>query len=254
MATQVVNDRRFYYTQPGRSAGGPGLLLVHGAGGSHLDWPREVQRLDGLNVYNIDLPGHGRSEGTGYDEISTYARDVDAFAVAMGLSDICVAGHSMGGAVAQSLALKRPPWLSSVVLIGTGAHLPVSPQILQGLQTDVEDAVNLIMRFAWRRESSPELVALAGETMLAGDSKLLHKDFLACDRFDLRTQLGNMDIPVLVICGSDDRMTPAAYGRALAAGIPGARLAIIENAGHYVTLEQPQAVADAISTFITDQH
>lgn len=254
MATQIVNDRRFYYTQPGRSAGGPGLLLVHGAGGSHLDWPREIQRLPGLNVYNIDLPGHGRSEGTGYDEISAYARDVDAFAVAMGLSDICVAGHSMGGAVAQSLALKQPPWLSSIVLIGTGAHLPVSPQILQGLQTDVEVAVDLIKRFAWRRESSPELVDLTGETMLACDSKLLHKDFLACDRFDLRAQLGNMDIPVLVICGSDDRMTPASFGRALAAGIPGARLVIIKNAGHYINLEQPQAVADVISTFITDQH
>jgi pimeloyl-ACP methyl ester carboxylesterase len=63
-----------------------------------------------------------------------------------------------------------------------------------------------------------------------------------------------MDIPVLVICGSDDRMTPASFGRALAAGIPGARLVIIKNAGHYINLEQPQAVADVISTFITDQH
>lgn len=254
MAMKFVNGRRFYYTQPGKSPGGPGLLLIHGAGGSHLDWPREIQRLPGLNVYNIDLPGHGRSEGAGYDEISEYARDLNDFAAALDLTDMCVAGHSMGGAIAQSLAHKRPRWLSSVVLIGTGAHLPVSPQILEGLQTNADDAVSLIMRYTWRRGSSPELVALTSRTMLATGAELLYKNFLACNRFDLREDLGDIEVPALVICGSDDRMTPVDFGRCLAAGIPGARLVVIEDAGHFVTLEQPHTVAEAIATFIRDHH
>lgn len=250
MAVQIVNGRPLYYTRPGRSPGGSNLLLLHGAGGSHLDWPREIQRLPSFNVYNLDLPGHGRSEGAGYDEIDAFARDVDAFVVALGLHNVCVAGHSMGGAIAQSLALKQPDWLSSIVLIGSGAHLPVSPQILAALQTDTAEAVNLFMRYAWHGESTPELAELARAAMLAGDSEQLYNSFLACDNFDLRQELGEIDTPTLVICGSEDRLTPAAYGRDLAAGIPQARLVIIENAGHFVTLEQPQAVAEAMVVFL----
>ena len=252
MAVQIVDGRPLYYTRPGRSPAGSNLLLLHGAGGSHLDWPREIQRLRGFNVYNLDLPGHGRSEGAGYDEIDAFARDVDAFVVALGLKDVCVAGHSMGGAIAQSLALWQPDWLSSMVLIGSGAHLPVSPQILAGLETNAEEAVSLIMSYAWQGESTPEWADLARAAMLAGDSEQLYNSFLACDNFDLRQELGEIDRPVLVICGSEDRLTPVEYGRDLAVGIPQARLVIIEDAGHFVTLERPQAVAEEMAIFLND--
>ncbi len=250
MASTLVNGRQFYYTQPGRAPGGRGLMLIHGAGGSHLDWPREIQRLPGLNVYNIDLPGHGRSEGGGYRDIAAYARDVDAFARTLDLDDICVAGHSMGGAIAQQLALLRPRWLSSVILIGTGAHLPVSPQILEALQTGSQDAVEKIMSFAWRGASDAAMIEQARGAMSAAGSETLYHSFMACNQFDVRASLAEMALPVLVISGGEDRMTPASYGRDLAAGIPGAQLLILEGAGHYVTLEQPQAVAAAMSAFV----
>lgn len=253
MASLLVNGRRFYYTQPGRSPAGRGLMLIHGAGGSHLDWPRDIQRLPGLNVFNIDLPGHGRSEGGGYGDIAAYARDVDDFARALDLNEICVAGHSMGGAIALQLALARPPWLSSLVLIGTGAHLPVSPQILEAVQAGADDAVGQIMAFAWRGTSRAEMVEQAKAAMSAANSETLYHSFLACNQFDVREELSEIAIPALVICGGDDRMTPAAYGRDLAAGIPGARLLIIEEAGHYVTLEQPQTVAAAMSGLISGE-
>lgn len=250
MAIVTVNQQQFYYTQPQKAAGGRTLLLLHGAGGSHLDWPREVQRLPGLNVINLDLPGHGRSEGSGHDLIASFATDVNAFAAALDLEDVILAGHSMGGAVALELALRRPAWLSALVLIGTGASLPVSPRILYTLQADTNEAVALIMRYAWRRESSPQAVAQATGSMLEGDAAQLYRSLTACDRFDVRDRLPEISLPVLVICGTEDRMTPPAYSEALAQAIPGARLLLLPEAGHYVTLEQPQAVAAAIDKFV----
>ncbi len=248
----MINNRPLYYTKPGKAPGGPCLLLIHGAGGSHLDWPKAIQHLDGLNVINLDLPGHGRSPGSGYTEIGRYADDVDTFARTLELDDVCVAGHSMGGAIAQMLALDKPCWLSSVVLIGTSACLPVTPRILENLLTNPSQAINLVMRYSWTDESPSELVDLAMANMSAVDPGILFRDFTSCDCFDVRDKLAEIRLPTLVISGKNDRMTPVEDGRKLASSIRDSRFVVIENAGHYVTLERPQLVAEAIGAFITE--
>ena len=100
MPTINAGVNQYYYTQPSRHGGGPALLLVHGAGGSHLDWPAEIQRLPGRQVYNLDLPGHGRSPGDGRDSLAAYAADIITFVETLGLPQVVVVGHSMGGALA----------------------------------------------------------------------------------------------------------------------------------------------------------
>ena len=66
-------------------------------------------------------------------------------------------------------------------------------------------------------------------------------DFLACDRLDLIEAAGRIAVPTLVICGAEDKMTPPALSQAIAEKIPGARLALVEGAGHMVMLEDPVA-------------
>ena len=75
-------------------------------------------------------------------------------------------------------------------------------------------------------------------------------DLLACDRFDLMAEVGNIRIPTLVIGGADDEMTPVRYADYLAERIPGAQKAIIPGASHFVQLQQPQAVNAAIAGFL----
>ncbi|MCA9959366.1 MAG: alpha/beta fold hydrolase, partial [Anaerolineales bacterium] len=62
-----------FYTQQRGPEDKPALLLVHGAGGTHLDWPAELRRLPNTAVYTLDLPGHGRSALPGYDTVTAYA-------------------------------------------------------------------------------------------------------------------------------------------------------------------------------------
>jgi pimeloyl-ACP methyl ester carboxylesterase len=161
-----------------------------------------------------------------------------------------VVGHSMGGAIAQALALRRLPQLARLVLVGTAARLRVAEAILTGILPQFEATVDLIIRFAWGPNAPAPLAARARERMLAVDPAVFQRDFLACDAFDVREQVAQIELPTLVICGTEDKMTPLKHGRFLAEQIPQATLVTLDGAGHYLPLEQPQAVAAAITQFL----
>ena len=72
------------------------LLLIHGAGGSHLSWPAVLRRLPQTAVYTLDLAGHGRSDPPSYTSIEAYAQDVADFIEALGMKQAVILGHSMG--------------------------------------------------------------------------------------------------------------------------------------------------------------
>ena len=80
-----------------------------------------------FNPIIIELPGHGESGGEGEQEIGRYAEHVHAFLKALGLSKVFLVGHSMGGAIVQTLALTHPEVIKGIVLVGTGARLRVLP-------------------------------------------------------------------------------------------------------------------------------
>jgi pimeloyl-ACP methyl ester carboxylesterase len=77
-----------------------------------------------------------------------------------------------------------------------------------------------------------------------------HGDYSACNVFDVMARLGEIHAPTIVICGEQDRMTPPKYSELLVSKIPGAQLALIENAGHSVMIEQPHAVSRALFDFV----
>jgi pimeloyl-ACP methyl ester carboxylesterase len=244
-----------FYTVNGRPSAGSALVLLHGAGGSRLNWPPELRRLGqarlpGATVYTLDLPGHGHSNGKGRDAIADYATDVAAFFDAAGIVRAVVVGHSMGGAIALAMALDFPERMAGLVLIATGARLRVAPAILERIPTDFEAALDIITRYAWAPDVSLELVGLGRERLREAGPDVLLGDLIACDRFDVMERLGEVDVPTLVVAGSADRLAPVKYARYLAECISGAQIAIVEGAGHMVMLERPAEVADAVYKFL----
>ena len=115
----------------GADPGSPPLLLIHGAGGSRLHWPPGIRRLTGWRVLAIDLPGHGDSPGPGERSIEAYTGCVLEWLDEYGVERVIPAGHSMGGAIALTLALQAPDRLAGMVLVGSGARLRVAPSILE---------------------------------------------------------------------------------------------------------------------------
>jgi len=239
-----------FYTVSQGPSDSPALVLVHGAGGTRLHWPSELRRLPGATVYTLDLPGHGRSVGQGYDTIEGYAEVVAAFLHAVGIEQAVVAGHSMGGAIAMRLALDYAGCAAGLVLVATGARLRVAPTILERVRSDFEGSVEFITRFAWSPESPPTLTELGRQALLKTGPDVLSGDFAACDRFDVMEQLGEIKTPTLVIGGSADQLTPAKYAHFLAKHISNTRCVIIEGAGHMVMLERPAEAAKTVQEFL----
>jgi pimeloyl-ACP methyl ester carboxylesterase len=242
-----------FYTVNGKSSAGPALVLLHGAGGLRLNWPAELRRLSGATAYTLDLPGHGCSGGGGRDAIADYAADVVAFFDAVGIERAVVVGHSMGGAIALTMALDSPERVTALVLIATGARLRVAPSILERVSTDFEAAVSIITRHAWSQEVPSELVDLGRERFREAGPDVLLGDLIACDRFDVMERLGEIDVPTLVVAGSADRLAPVKYAHYLAEHVSGAQIAIIEGAGHMVMLERPAEAASIIQHFLMDR-
>jgi pimeloyl-ACP methyl ester carboxylesterase len=243
-----------YYHEYEGSGGGQRsvVVLIHGAGGTHLYWPPELRRLPGYRVFALDLPGHGKSTGRGLQSIAAYAQAVMDWVLALGMHSAVFVGHSMGGAIALRLALEHAANVNGLVLIGAGRRLAVAPELLENAAsaTTYQNAVNLATDWSFGSGASPRLKEIAAQRMAETRASVLHGDFVACDTFDETERIGQIRQPTLILCGNEDRMTPLRQSQFLAERIPGATLKTIPEAGHMVMLEKPQPVAEAVLEFL----
>jgi pimeloyl-ACP methyl ester carboxylesterase len=233
----------------------PPLILIHGAGGTHLYWPPEIRRLPGYCVHAPDLPGHGRSSVLdGQQTIEDYVSYLVQWLESIQARRAVFIGHSMGGAIALSLAINHPEYVVGLGLISSGARLRVSPDILKfsADNTTYLKALDLMVSCSFSNSASPRLVELASNRLAETRHSVFSGDLLACDRFDVMDQLGSIQQPTLVVCGEEDQMTPLRYAQYLSNSIPKAKLISIPNAGHMVMLEQPARVAEGIMAFLSD--
>lgn len=232
----------------------PPVILIHGAGGIHLNWPPQMRRLPGLRVYALDLPGHGKSGGRSLQSISSYSKAVVNWFEELGLGRAIFVGHSMGSAIVMELALTYPHYVVGLSLIGSGARLRVHPDLLQETESETtfHRAAGTLIKWSFSPEAPEKLVDLARKRLLEVRSSVLHNDLLACDAFDVSDRVSEISEPTLIICGKEDAMTPVRYSQYLADIIQGSRLEIIPEAGHMAMLEKPEQVAGVLNNFVSD--
>ncbi len=230
------------------------LVLIHGAGGMHLVWPPQVRRLAGYRVYAIDLPGHGRSGGQGQQSIQAYARSLKDWLDEISVSQAVLVGHSMGSAIAMTVALDQPDRVLGLGLLGSAARLRVNPQLLAiAANPDTfREAIETVTAWSYSTKTPASIPLLAARRMAETQPEVLYNDFLACDGFDITGRLAEIRQPALLICGDQDRMTPLRGAQFLAEHLPNARLETIPGAGHMVMIEQPHAVVEALSGFLAE--
>ena len=239
----------------GRDTDGPGLLCVHGSGGSHAAWRAQFRLADTTPVTALDLSGHGESDDVdadpGYETLSAYVDDV--VAVARAVDARVLVGNSLGGAVALTTALERDLDLDGLVLTGTGARLAVLDDLLTWLDDDFDRAVQFLHEpDRLFHEPSDALVEASTEVMYDAGQAVTSRDFRTCHGFDVRDRLEEVTTPSVAVVGVHDQLTPPWYHEYLADNLPACSYEEVPDAAHLAMLEQPAAFNAAVRAFLDD--
>jgi pimeloyl-ACP methyl ester carboxylesterase len=246
-----LNGQSISYRREG--SGHPFTMLVHCAGGSSLYWA-EVMRLlagRGGTVVALDLPGHGNSPP--FDPpppvsglLERYRDMVVDMAEQLGLGRFTLVGHSMGGAVAQHVALACPDRLAHLVLVATAASLRVAPAVMQTIRHRFDQLPDLMAALGFSVAGDADQIRSWAKSMIQAPRMWVLADFLACDHVDLRGRIREVRCPTTIISGADDRLTPPRLQQRLAELMRGSRLETLTRAGHFLVYERPRALARLI--------
>ncbi len=228
------------------------LVLIHGAGGDHMSWPTQLRRMSGYRVFTPDLPGHGKSRGHGLQRVSAFGEAVVHWLRALELPRVVLCGHSMGGAIALWIGVNYPELLHGLVLVSTGAVLPVNLSLVEELATQVgfPTAVDKIMSWSFHSQAEPAMVETIRRQMLKLRPSVLAGDFRACDDFDIRSELEKIQASTLILVGDEDKMTPRRFSEELTAGISTSKMEIVPRSGHMLPLERPGETARLVRKFL----
>lgn len=257
----TVDGRAVFAATGGRpfDAALPAVIFIHGAGMDHTIWALQTRYFAhrGRAVAALDLPGHGRSEGPALGSIAELAAWLGRFIAAAGVNEVSLAGHSMGALAALECAAGLGARLRALALLGVAPAMPVHPDLLAAAAADDHLAFELITSWSHGRighrggNRAPGLWLLGGGERLLERARpgVLSRDLTACNAYEEARGLevaAQVACPSLVLLGAEDRMTPAAAGRKLAAAIPGARVVELADCGHMMMLEKPDETLDAL--------
>ena len=249
----TVNGRKLFYrgNDGGFSADRKTIVFIHGSGGSHEDWNQQIIPLkNDFNIAALDLPGHGQSEGDGESDVFAYVAIVERFIKTARILKPVLIGHSLGAAICLGFAIRYGDSASAIVPVGGGVKMPVNALILDGFKNDPDSTIAMIAKFSVTKTHREKYAGLITEAISRVSPEIIHGDFTACSRLDITEKISGITIPTLVICGSEDKMTPPVFSEYLSNNIPGAKLCLIPEAGHFVMLENPKEFNNTLANFV----
>jgi pimeloyl-ACP methyl ester carboxylesterase len=255
----AVNGQRLHYLRHGS---GEPLLLIQGLSGNHLHWGERFLALlePAFETIAYDHRGIGLSDPAppGYS-IADLADDADALLDALGLASAHVMGVSMGGMVAQELALRAPRRVRTLTLgctyTGGPGSVRTDPAVVQRLGQlfmagRTGEAMRELIRYNVSERFASDPANLESfkriAVQLPASLDVLLAQFQAVGGHDTSARLGEIAAPTLVVHGSDDRILPVANAHAIAARIPGSRLEILDGVGHLFWWERPERSAQLV--------
>jgi pimeloyl-ACP methyl ester esterase len=249
-----VNGMQTFYEMKGK---GRPLILVHGAGGSSSYWFNQISELSRkVKVIAVDLPGHGKSERLKREPtLELYAEHVANFLSQMKLGKVVMLGHSMGGLVAQQIALTHPSMLEKLIIVDSSAKFAVQDNNVNYMRGQADfNPIEFASRFFSPKTLRKENVISLLQQMTQGMTETFDPDVLADDfeltgKVDLRKRLKEITIPTLIVHGADD-IVPLQSAQYLHENIKGSLLEIVPDAGHLVMIEKPDEFNKIILKFV----
>lgn len=237
----------------------PPVLFLHGLGTDLHIWDRVLALLPAhLRMVRFDQRGHGKSDAPPAPyTMGAMISDAEVVLAALNIKDCLVVGLSMGGLVAQGLAVKRLDLVRALVLIDTAAKIGV-PAVWQdrialvragGMAAIADNAMERVFSKAFRQ--GPEL-GYWRDLLLAMNPEGWMGCAAAISGTDLYTPTSGLRLPVLGLVGSEDATTPPDLVRETTDLIPGSKFRIVRKSGHFLPVEDPIAVAEALNAFLVE--
>jgi 3-oxoadipate enol-lactonase len=256
-----TKDGRFGYVAAGDPAL-PALVFLHGIGGAARAWRGQLDAFsDRYRTIAWDMPGYGGSAPLPTVSIAALADALQDFLQQVGATKPILVGHSIGGMIVQQLLLKNPHIAGAVVLAQTSpafgkpdgdwqkAFIDARLGPLDRGETLVSLAPSLVKELVG---DDPDFsgMELARDCMACVPEATYRATMLALMGFDLRSALGSIAVPTLVLSGSKDKNAPAPMMAKMASYIPSAQYIELEGVGHLVNLERPKDFNATLDGFL----
>jgi pimeloyl-ACP methyl ester carboxylesterase len=275
--TITLHGQELHYLDVGT---GPAILFVHGLLGSNRHWAHLIDQLTsaGHRVVAPDLFGHGGSaKPVGDYSLGAHAATLRDLVDHLQLDRVTLVGHSLGGGIAMQFWYLFPHRVQRLALVSSGglgrqvspllraAVLPGSEWVLpviasRWLTSKVDAAGQVLSRIGWQPRLQLDEAWRGFVSLGDADSR---RAFLATTRgvMDIGGQTvsardffpATAPVPTMLVWGARDRIIPVTHGITAAKLIPGSRLELFENAGHFPHLDEPDRFAALLRDFATDE-
>jgi 3-oxoadipate enol-lactonase len=247
-----------------QSGKGPFLFLFHSLLSDRASFDAIVPQLSrSFRVIVPELPGFGQSQAVEGGLADVADRMAEAVRDGAGTDGAIVLGNGYGGFVALQMAIRHPDIATKLILADCGAAFsePGREAFRNMAAASKAKGLSAITDVAMRRLFAPEFQARHLDLMRDRREAFLRTDLdvfsAACDalaELDLRPELGQVKVPVLVLVGEHDEATPPPMSHELAAGLPQARLKVIPGCAHVPQLQSPEVFLDAIGDFLASSY
>jgi pimeloyl-[acyl-carrier protein] methyl ester esterase len=243
---------------------GKTLVFIHGWSFDSGVWLRQINNFNGYKIIVLDLPGHGNS---GYKEKIDLIEELKFIFDRLGLSNINLIGHSLGGLMALKLSINYPALVDKIILASTNIRFVKSDDYAYALsQAEVDgmkeflkqgyiDILPVFMRWLFTEEERSQSKFRENWDLIAQRKNWPRKealsDFLSIiEKEDLRSQLNKINSKVLVICGTNDRICPLGSANYLGEHIKNSKVELFQNCGHMPFLTESKKFNDIAKDFL----
>ena len=262
MPIAKTKNLNIYYEIIGQ---GEPLVMIRGVGSNVDHWYEQVPVLSKkYQLLVFDNRGIARSSDPG-GSFSTkdMAADTVALMEAVGIKKAHVLGYSMGGMIAQEMALAYPEKVNRLILVATDCGISLrikakpefSRLFAEMVRLGTDEAKKAAARCLFAKqtfETRPDIIQRYTEVSLRfpASQKILGKQWAAITEHDACDRLPNISSPTLAVTGSEDELIPPANAKVMAERIPVAQMISIDGGGHLFLIEQPEAFNEAVIGFL----
>lgn len=253
----LIDNNKVFFMDTGESfdKNKKSIILLHGSGQSHIVWSLTTQYLSdqNKNVFAIDFPGHGNSEGESLKSIEQMAEWLNKVVLKLGIKDLTLVGHSQGCLIALEYVNKFPSKVENIIFVAGSYEIPVNNKLIDLANSGDMESLNLMMK--WGYGSSKHFIGGNPLQKILNSSRevkeVLAIDLIACNNYKNGTSSAKkIKCPTLFIYGELDKMIKPDIGKKFAALVSNSKTHIIKNCGHMIVLENAFEMREKIVEFI----